>query len=113
MKEQSKRLPIDPESVSYLKDHEMVYALGRGEYANMIFGFMENCGHDLQTALDKASSMSGGVDVFVIGVGINEEESDELQRVVFNDTSLGIWGNTIQDPSLKVWLENKKQELYV
>lgn len=113
MVEQIRRLPIDPESVRYFEGHEAIYSLGRDEYAGMIFGFMENFDDNLQAALEKTKRMSSAIDTFVVGVGIDEDESDARRRAMFDYTSLGIWGNTLQDLALKNWLERKKGERYV
>ena len=108
MIEQRERLPIDLESVRYHKKYEMIYALGRDKYRGIAFGFMENCGDNSQSALDKAKRMSenNDVDTFVVGPGIDEEESDRQQKVVYRNDELGIWGNTF-NPQLIAWLEGE------
>jgi len=46
MIEQKERQPIDPESVTYSPEAEVVYAIGQGEHQGRTFVFLENCGKD-------------------------------------------------------------------
>ena len=100
-----KRLPIDPESIKYSEAHETVYALGRDDYAGIIFSFSMCWGRVLECAWNHAKEMSqNGIDKVVVGAGINEDESITQRRVVFENHNLGLWGNTLQNPELREWL---------
>ena len=90
-----KRLPIDPESVSFGFEGNII-ADGRNEFDGELFAHMANVDGGLNQAKKELTFLSSlkSDAVYVLGVGINKNESMKSRAIVYDNSRLGIWAKT-------------------